>query len=177
LRRDQEKFKFSGKSSGCSGSAKKHSNLVRSSEFGAKKLKTENFKLKGEGFMDEERFDFENLKVYQKALEYVDFVYENTKHFPKTEIFSLIDQFKRASISICLNIAEGSGGSKVEFNRFLKIARRSIRECVAITEISCRQKFIGDKVKQQSRSLCSELSRMINGLIKSLKRFEKSSEL
>jgi len=127
--------------------------------------------------MDEERFDFENLKVYQKALEYVDFVYENTKHFPKTEIFSLIDQFKRASISICLNIAEGSGGSKVEFNRFLKIARRSIRECVAITEISCRQKFIGDKVKQQSRSLCSELSRMINGLIKSLKRFEKSSEL
>ena len=127
--------------------------------------------------MDEERFDFENLKVYQKALEYVDFVYENTKHFPKTEIFSLIDQFKRASISICLNIVEGSEGSKTEFNRFLKIARRSIRECVAITEIFCRQKFISDKVKQKLRSLCSELSKLINGLIKSLKRFEKSSEL
>src|SRR4030043_807827 len=117
---------------------------VRSWEFGvrSKKLKTENFKLKGEGFMDEERFDFENLKVYQKALEYVDFVYENTKHFPKTEIFSLIDQFKRASISICLNIAEGSGGSKIEFNKFLKISRRFIREFIAITEISYRQGFI-----------------------------------
>ncbi len=120
--------------------------------------------------MDEEKFDFENLKVYQKALEYVDFVYEMTRNFPKAEILSLTDQFKRASISICLNIAEGSGGSKVEFNRFLKIARRSIRECVAITEISCRQKFIGGNVKQQSRSHCSELSRMVNGLIKSLKK-------
>jgi four helix bundle protein len=120
--------------------------------------------------MDEERFDFENLKVYQRALDYVDFVYEITKDFPKAEVFSLADQFKRASISICLNIAEGSGGSKIEFNRFLKIARRSVRECVSITEISYRQKFIGEKFRQRSRSFCAELSRMINGLIKSLKK-------
>src|SRR3990172_8942293 len=120
--------------------------------------------------MEGERFDFENLKVYQRALEYVDFVYETTKRFPKTEIFSLIDQFKRASISICLNIVEGSGGSKSEFNKFLKIARRSVRECIAITEISHRQKFIDDRVKQRSRSFCLELSKMINGFMKSLKR-------
>jgi four helix bundle protein len=125
---------------------------------------------------DEEKFDFENLRVYQKALEYVDFVYEVTKDFPKTEVFSLTDQFKRASTSICLNIAEGSGGSKEEFNRFLGIARRSIRECVAITEISCRQKFINVKVKQHSRSLCLELSKMVNGLMRSLKK-TPSSEL
>jgi four helix bundle protein len=120
--------------------------------------------------MNNEKFDFENLKVYQKALEYVDFVYKVTKHFPKTENFSLIDQFKRASISIALNISEGSGGSKIEFNKFLKISRRSVRECVAITEISCRQDFISQTEKEQSRNLCSELSRMITGLIKSLKR-------
>ena len=125
--------------------------------------------------MDEERFDFENLKVYQKALEYVDFVYEITRDFPKAEILSLTDQFKRASISICLNIAEGSGGSKVEINRFLKIARRSIRECVAITGISCRQKFIDEKFKQRSRRFCVELSKMVNGLMKSLKGSEKGT--
>jgi four helix bundle protein len=119
--------------------------------------------------MNSEKFDFENLKVYQKALKCVDFVYKITKGFPKTEVLSLTDQFKRASISICLNIAEGSGGSKVEFNRFLKISRRSTRECVAITEISYRQNFISSEMKEQSRSLCSELSRMITGLIKSLK--------
>jgi len=127
--------------------------------------------------MNEEKFDFENLKVYQKALEYVDFVYGVTKDFPKEEVFSLTDQFKRASISICLNIAEGSGGSKTEFNRFLKIARRSIRECVAITEISYRLKFIDEKIRQRSRSFYLELSKMINGLIKSLKKVLKNSEL
>lgn len=119
--------------------------------------------------MNNDKFDFENLKVYQKALEYVDFVYKITKHFPKTEIFSLIDQFKRALISIALNIAEGSGGSKIEFNKFLKIARRSVRECVAITEISYQHDFISQSEREQSRHLCSELSRMITGLIKSLK--------
>lgn len=118
--------------------------------------------------MNNEKFDFENLKVYQKALEYVDFVYKITRNFPKTEVFSLTDQFKRASISICLNIAEGSGGSKAEFNQFLKIARRSIRECIAITEITYRQEFIRSEMKEESRTLCSELSKMITGLIKSL---------
>jgi four helix bundle protein len=119
--------------------------------------------------MSNDKFDFENLKVYQKALEYVDFVYKVTKYFPKTEILSLTDQFKRASISICLNIAEGSGGSKIEFNRFLKISRRSTRECIAIAEISYRQNFINSEMKDQSRNLCSELSKMLTGLIKSLK--------
>ncbi len=120
--------------------------------------------------MEEEKFDFENLKVYQRVLEYVDFVYAVTKNFPKIEEFSLTDQFKRASISICLNIAEGSGGTKTEFNRFLKIGRRSIRECVAITEICYKQKFIDDRSRSRSRSFCLELSKMVNGLMKSLKR-------
>ena len=119
--------------------------------------------------MGEDRFDFENLKVYQKSLEYVDFVYEITKEFPKEEIFSLTNQFKRASVSICLNIAEVSGGSKEEFNHFLKIARRSVRECVAVTEISYRQTFISTEGKKQSRGFCIELSSMLNGLMKSLK--------
>ena len=123
--------------------------------------------------MNEERFDFENLKVYQRALEYIDFVYEISKNFPKTELFSLTDQLKRASISIGLNIAEGSGGSKEEFNRFLKIARRSIRECVAITEVSSRQKFMDERLNSNLRSFCLELSKMINGLMKSLKKVLK----
>jgi len=119
--------------------------------------------------MNNEKFDFENLKVYQKSLEYVDFVYKVTINFPKTEVFSLMDQFKRASTSICLNIAEGSGGSKTEFNQFLRIARRSVRECIAITEIAFRQEFIRNEIKEESRVLCSELSKMITGLSKSLK--------
>ena len=126
--------------------------------------------------MGEDRFDFESLKVYQKSLEYINFVYEVTKNFPKDEIFSLTNQFRRASVSICLNIAEGSGGSKAEFNQFLKISRRSARECVAVTEISFRRNFISIKEKKQSRGFCVELSKMLSGLMKSLKNQDSEKD-
>ncbi|MCP4253124.1 MAG: four helix bundle protein [Candidatus Scalindua sp.] len=100
--------------------------------------------------MSDDRFDFEELKVYQKSLDYVGFVYEITEKFPKKEMFSLANQYRRASVSICLNIAEGSGGSKAEFNQFLKISRRSVRECVAVIEIAYRQSFVSSEVKKQS---------------------------
>jgi four helix bundle protein len=117
--------------------------------------------------MSEVPFDFENLKVYRRALEYVDFVYRVTKAFPKEELFSLTDQFKRAVTSICLNIAEGSGGTKAEFNQYLKIARRSTRECVSISEISYRQSYFDEETKNQSRMFCTEISKMLSGLMKS----------
>ena len=75
--------------------------------------------------MKEEFFEFEKLGVYQKALEFIDQVYALTRTFPKEERFGLIDQFRRAAVSIALNIAEGSGGTKTEFKHFLIIARRS----------------------------------------------------
>ena len=118
----------------------------------------------------EEKFSFEELKVYQKALEYVDFVYTITRDFPKAEAFSLTDQFKRAAVSICLNIAEGTGGSTAEFNQFLKISRRSVRECLAITEIGYRQHFIDSQNREASRNRCAELSKMLSGLMNSLKK-------
>lgn len=116
-----------------------------------------------------ERFTFEDLIVYQRGLDYVDFVYEITKKFPRSEIFSLTDQFRRAVSSISFNIAEGSGGSKAEFKQFLKIAKRSARECVAITEVSYRQKYITLEQRSKSRRFCAELSKMLNGLIRSIK--------
>ena len=125
--------------------------------------------------MSEEQFDFENLKVYQRALDYVDFVYKITKTFPKEEMFSLSDQFRRAATSICLNIAEGSGGSKTEFKHFLKISRKSARECVAITEIAFRQSYIRSEERKQSRLHCIELSKMLSGLMKSFTKKDTSS--
>ncbi len=118
--------------------------------------------------MGEERFDFEKLTVYQRALEYIDFVYKTTKHLPKDEMYSLTDQFRRAATSICLNIAEGSGGTKPEFTQYLKIARRSVRECIAITEVCYRESYISGDLKKQSRTFCIEIAKMLSGLLKSL---------
>jgi len=118
--------------------------------------------------MEDARFDFEKLNVYQRALDYVDFVYTITKKFPKKEQFSLTDQFRRAATSICLNIAEGSGGTKPEFTQYLKISRRSVRECIAISEICYRQSYINEDIKKQSRMFCTEIAKMLTGLMKSL---------
>jgi len=115
-------------------------------------------------------FAFEDLKVYKKALNYVDLAYAIAKTFPQAEVYSLADQFRRAAVSICLNIAEGTGGSAAEFKHFLKIARRSLRECVAITEIAHRQGFVSLLERETKRCSCIELSKMLSGLIGSLKR-------
>jgi four helix bundle protein len=117
----------------------------------------------------DEKFDFENLLVYQKSLEYVDFIHKLTAGFPNRETFILSDQIKRAAVSICLNIAEGSGGSKAEFQRFLTISRRSVRECIAATEIAYRQGFINLDERLVSREFCREISKMLNGLLKSIR--------
>jgi four helix bundle protein len=117
---------------------------------------------------DMEIFEFESLRVYQKALDFIDKGYEITKKFPAEERFVLVGQFRQASVSIALNTAEGTGGTKMEFNHFLKIARRSVRECVAVTEISFRQQYIDAETKGSLRADCVDMSKMLNGLIKSL---------
>jgi four helix bundle protein len=118
--------------------------------------------------MPEEIFEFEKLRVYQKALDFTGEVYRITKSFPPEEKFGLSDQFRRSAVSIALNIAEGSGGTKTEFKHFLKIARRSVRECVAVLEISYQQKYVTQPIRQKIRGDCANISKMITGLLKSL---------
>ena len=115
-----------------------------------------------------EKFHFENLSVYQKSLDYIDFVYNITEKFPKEERYGLSSQFQRASQSIALNIGEGSGGSNSEFKQFIKIARRSVRECIVCAAIARRRKYISESEENLSRNLCSEISKMLSGLLNSL---------
>jgi len=113
-------------------------------------------------------FNFEELRVYQKALEFVDLVYLETKKFPAEEQYRLTSQFIRAANSIALNIADGSGGTKAEFKNFLRISRRSTRECVVCTTIARRQNFISPEKENEFRIKLVEISKMLNGLIKSI---------
>ena len=116
----------------------------------------------------ENKFSFEDLKVYQKALDYVDCVYVWTREFPKEEKFGLASQFQRAAQSIALNIGEGNGGSKAEFRHFIKIARRSVRECIVCTTIARRRQYLSEGDENQSRERASELSKMLSGLFKAI---------
>ncbi|MEP7263595.1 MAG: four helix bundle protein [Bacteroidota bacterium] len=119
-------------------------------------------------FSESNTFQFEKLSVYQKSLLFIDFIYKLTNNFPKEEEYRIKSQFIRAANSIALNIAEGTGGTKNEFKNFLRISKRSIRECVVCATVCRMQNFITIDQETESRKKLIELSKMINGLIKSI---------
>ena len=114
-------------------------------------------------------FNFEKLLVYQKSLDFIDNVYDITEKFPANERFNITDQFRRAATSIALNIGEGSGGTDKEFNAFLRISKRSMKECVVCTTISLRRKYITSGEEFELRKRLVELSKMNSGLSKSIR--------
>jgi len=114
--------------------------------------------------MKDIKFSFEDLNVYQKALDFIDNTYKTTENFPKKELFGLSSQFQRASVSIALNIAEGSGDTNAQFNRFLNISKGSIKECVVCSTIARRLKYISDEENKSIRQNLEELSKMTSGL-------------
>jgi len=96
-------------------------------------------------------------------------IYKITSLFPNDEKYSLIDKIRRASVSISLNIAEGSGsGTNPEFVRFLKMAQRSTYEVMTALEIAFNLKYFNQKTFEETINEVDELSAMISGLIKSL---------
>ena len=91
-------------------------------------------------------FKFEQLEVWQLALDYVDLMYELAEKLPESEKFNLKSQVTRAVTPITLNIAEGSTGqSDLEQNRFLGLALRSLLETVACQRLIARRRYVTDK--------------------------------
>ena len=117
--------------------------------------------------------DFRDLNVYKKGLDIVKEVYAISKKFPREEIFGLTNQFRRATTSIVLNIAEGSGcESPKEFSRFLNYALRSKHEAVACLDITEQLGYISKDESDKLEKRLEEISSMIVGLKRSLKRTE-----
>ena len=113
---------------------------------------------------------FRKLNVWQRSIKFVSLIYKITAEFPKEEKFGLVDQIRRAAVSICLNIAEGSGaGSDAEFRRFLRMSQRSGYEVIAALEIAINLRMTKKEILDNAISEVDQLGAMINGLIKSLK--------
>jgi four helix bundle protein len=73
--------------------------------------------------------DFKDLRVWAKAHELTLAIYQETRGFPKEEMYGLTSQLRRAAASVGANIAEGCGRrSDGEMKRFLQIARGSANE-------------------------------------------------
>ncbi len=115
-------------------------------------------------------FRFEDLRVYHKALDYVEWVHNNTTLFPDNEIHNLTSKFVNAAQAIAMQTAEGSSRNKTQFIYYLKMAKSSIRECVVYTSIAQSLKYLTDTSVDESRGQLMELTKMIGALIGSLQR-------
>jgi four helix bundle protein len=122
-------------------------------------------------------FNFEKLIVYQRSVDFIDFVYSLTDKFPKSEIYNLTSQYNRASTSIALNIGEGSGGTEKDFINFIRISYKSLNECIVCSTIALRRNYISEVENEECRKKLSEISRMLSGLSNSLKRKIESNAI
>jgi four helix bundle protein len=112
-------------------------------------------------------FDFEKLEIYKKAKlfnsEIRQFI-KLTKLDPTTK-----DQLRRASFSIVLNIAEGSGRfSKPDRKNFYVISRSSIFECIAILDVLKYEEVMPKEEYQKFYQDAEEISKMLYAMIKNL---------
>jgi len=96
-------------------------------------------------------------------------VYEQTRCFPRDEMFGLTSQMRRAAVSIPCNIAEGQGrASKKDFRQFLAISRGSLLELETQVLIAEDLGFLGTENRQLLLAKTDEVLRMLNALMKSM---------
>lgn len=109
---------------------------------------------------------YKYLIVWQKAMDLVELIYNITKLFPKDERFALVDQLRRAAVSIPSNIAEGQArGSAAEFKHFLGIARGSLAEVETQLLIALRLNYLGSENLANIMIIHDQISKMLPSLI------------
>ena len=113
-------------------------------------------------------FLFEKLDVYSKAMDFADKAISVSNGFPRGQSV-IVDQLKRAAISIPLNIAEGSGRwHRKEKKQFYLISRGSAYECVAALELCFRQRLLDETVRQDLKADLERLCQMLTKLIQAV---------
>ncbi|MFA5271416.1 MAG: four helix bundle protein [Candidatus Omnitrophota bacterium] len=111
-------------------------------------------------------FDFEKLRVYEIALEFVYKIFRITKELPRDYQYSLGDQIRRAALSVVNNIAEGSGKlSKKEKSQFYRVALNSARECIPMLTILGKENLLSESDGHNLRESCIYICNMLGKLI------------
>jgi four helix bundle protein len=113
-------------------------------------------------------FRFEELEIWKSAIEYGNEIYDLTQKMPSYEAGNLIDQIRRAALSVSNNIAEGSGtATKRNFCSFLDISVSSALETVNLLHFAKRRNYI-------SELAFKELYNKVEVLIKRIRAFKSS---
>ena len=118
---------------------------------------------------------FKDLLVWQRAMELARAIYRATETLPKSEMFGLQSQLRRAAVSVPSNIAEGHGRlSDQLFRTFLAQSRGSLYEVETQLMLATDFGYIAQETSTRLLELCDEVARMLNGLLKSLEPAKKS---
>ncbi len=121
--------------------------------------------------------NYQDLIVWQKAMDLVVLVYEATEGFPTKERFGLTNQLRRAAVSVPSNIAEGQGRHATrDFLRCLSISYGSLQEAETQLIIACCLNYLEGKFQSPLFALAAEVARLLNGLRNSLLPERPSNE-
>ena len=112
---------------------------------------------------------FRDLEVWQRAMTLAEEAYTIAGQLPKSELFGLSQQIRKSAISIPSNIAEGKQHPTAGYIHFLRIARGSEAELQTQLELTTRLGFLSKDQVRHGLEVASEVGRMLNGLIRSLK--------
>jgi len=113
------------------------------------------------------KYSFENLNVWQVAKSFTVSIYKRTENFPEHEKYGIINQLRRASISICSNIAEGNSRmSPKDRAHFFQIAFSSTMEVLNQLIIASDLGFLSEKELIELRDPIDEISNKLNSLYK-----------
>ena len=112
------------------------------------------------------QLNHKKLDVWQLAVKFVSMIYRVTSTYPKEELFGLVSQTRRASVSISANIAEGSSRkSLIERKRFYEIARSSLVEVDNHIELAKELGYLDSQtiieIDEKLNELFAKLSKFI----------------
>ena len=112
---------------------------------------------------------YRKLEVWKKGYLLTRKIYEATECFPKEEMYGLVSQMRRASVSIAANIAEGYGRNHLgEYIQFVSYAIGSSNELKVYLLLSNDLKYLDDGLHTDLTSIHKEVSKMLLGLRTSL---------
>ena len=112
---------------------------------------------------------YQDLEVWKKGMILAREIYQITNEFPDDEKFGIVNQIRRAAVSIPSNIAEGHARSSTgEFMRFISIALGSVAELETQIIISEDIGYMKDDKKIYFLDLLDTIGKMLRGLYKSL---------
>jgi four helix bundle protein len=115
--------------------------------------------------------DYTKIKAWQLADELALLIYMATKHFPKSEIWGLISQMRRAAVSVAANIVEGSARkNRREYLQFLYIALSSLTELSYYIRFTRKLEYLDGSAYEELWAKCQECLKTLQGLISFIER-------